>query len=258
MFFKFKNKKLKSSLLIAFAILLFCIAVPVLRKPSVDILEYPLKIIDFVGQEIKALIFFHQNFTENKILTQQVNLLKQKLVHSEEIVQENQRLRGLLSFKQEVSYRLVAAHVIARDPSCWNSVVIVDKGSNDGVKENAPVMGFAGLAGKVIESGSNTSKIMLLNDPGFKVSALIQRSRHEGLVTGTLENRLIMRYLLPDTDVKIGDSVITSGLSELFPKGMLIGTVLSIGEEYAGLNLYCVVKPAIDPLKLEEVMIIVK
>jgi rod shape-determining protein MreC len=256
--FKFKNRKLITFLVSISVALLLSFFIPVLRNPSVDILEIPLKITDFIGQELKAFIFFHHNFRENKRLNKEIGLLRQKLIQTENVYLENQRLKKILSFTQGTDYRLVAAKVIARDPSYWNSVVVIDKGIRDGIRENAAVIGYAGLAGKVVEVGSSTCKVMLLNDPNFRVSALVQRSRQEGLVSGALENRLIMRYLLPEADVKIGDIIITSGLTEIFPPNIVIGTVVGVRKEYSGLSLYCTIKPAMGPSGLEEVLVVIR
>ncbi len=255
---RFKNKKLTTFLLIASIALLFCLSIPVLRKPSVDILEFPLKIFNSIAQEFKALIFYHRNYIENKKLNKEIGSLKQEIIRLREIYLENERLKKLLSLKKNSVQNLVAARVIGRDPSYWTSVVILDKGKKDNIKLNLPIITPAGLAGKIIEVGNSTSKAMLLNDPNFAISAIVQRSRQEGLVSGTLENRLIMRYLPRESDIKSQDIIVTSGLTETFPKGIVIGVVSEIRKEFSGLSLYCLIKPAVDFAKLEEVLIIIK
>jgi len=99
---------------------------------------------------------------------------------------------------------------------------------------------------------------MLVTDSNFGVSAIVQRSRQEGLVCGGLGNTLIMKYLPRDSDIEVSDIVITSGLTENYPKGILIGTVTEVGEEFSGLSDYAVVRPAMNSSSLEEVLIIVK
>jgi rod shape-determining protein MreC len=87
---------------------------------------------------------------------------------------------------------------------------------------------------------------------------MLQRSRQEGLISGTLGNYLIMRYLPEDVDAKPGDIVITSGLNELYPKGVLIGTVAEINKEFSGLSRYAIVRPAVTLSGIEEVLVIVQ
>ncbi len=85
---------------------------------------------------------------------------------------------------------------------------------------------------------------------------MLQRSRQEGLISGTLGNYLIMRYLPEDVDAKPGDIIITSGLNVMYPKGLLIGTVSEINKEFSGLSRYAIVKPAVKLSGIEEVLII--
>jgi rod shape-determining protein MreC len=121
-----------------------------------------------------------------------------------------------------------------------------------------PVVNYLGLVGRVIEVSGSASKIMLINDPNLSVSAIAQRSRQEGLVTGTLGNSLVMKYLPADADIEISDTVVTSGFSSNYPKGILIGTVTSINTEFSGLSRYALIKPAAGLSGLEEVLIIVE
>ena len=98
---------------------------------------------------------------------------------------------------------------------------------------------------------------MLITDPNFGVSAVLQRSRQEGLVSGTLGNLLIMRYLSADTDIKVSDAVVTSGLSQIFPKGIIIGRVKEIGTAFSGLSRFAMIRPEVDSSTLEEVLVVV-
>ena len=97
---------------------------------------------------------------------------------------------------------------------------------------------------------------MLLNDPDFSVAALIERSREEGLISGTLKGNCRMRYLSPEADIRIGDKVITSNISASFPEGLLIGEVVRIEENPGSPTIECLVAPAVSLSQLEEVLII--
>lgn len=183
--------------------------------------------------------------------------MNKKLNDATEIYQENIRLKELLSFKTGAPYKVIAARVIGRDPSNWSSAIIIDKGSSSGIKKGFISVTFLGLVGRVIEVSSSTSQIILLSDPSLCVSAIIQRSRQEGLVCGSLGGSLIMKYLPKDSDIKVSDTVITSGLTDVYPKGLIIGKVTDIGEEFSGLNRYAVIEPSVDFSGLEEVLIII-
>jgi len=236
---------------------LFSSLVPALRTPLLNSLRYPLEFATFIRREIGALIFFHENFIQNERLKTENGFLKQRLNEITEVSQENTRLKNLLSFKQKSAYRLIAARVIGRSTDSWSSVIIIEKGSYHGIKRGMAVLGTSGLAGRVMETSDSSAKIMLINDPNLGVSAIVQRSRQEGLVSGTLSSFLIMRYLPKESDIQVGDTVITSGLTEAYPKGLMIGAVLELGEEFSGLSRYAVIKPAADLSNLEEVFVIV-
>jgi rod shape-determining protein MreC len=255
---RLKSKKLIPSLLTISMIIWIWLIIPKLKIIALDIFESPLKIFHYTAQEFKAIILFHHNFRENKRLSKEIDSLRERLNRSFELYIENKRLQRLLSFKTDSYHHLVAARVIARDPSYWSSVIIIDKGKTDGISDNQAVISPAGLIGKVIEVGRSTSKVMLLNDINFGISAIIQRTRQEGLLSGTLENKLIMRYLPVDSDVRIGDVIITSGLTKIFPKGIIIGKVTETGKEFSGLSIFCLIKPAINLSSLEEVLVIVE
>jgi rod shape-determining protein MreC len=251
-----KERRLVTYLLIF--VCLFSFFIPVLRKSLVSLLKYPLRITDFFFNEFKALVFFHYNFLENIRLNKEIGLLKQKLSDYQELFQENQRLKALLSLRQNSTFRLIPAQVIMRSPETWSSLIVIDRGKKDGLKENSAVISYAGLVGRIVELGSSTAKVILLTDPGLCVSAIIQTSRVQGLVCGTLENYLVMRYLDEDKDIKIKDNVITAGLTEIFPKGILIGEITEIKKDPLDGRSYAKIKPAVDFNKLEEVMVILK
>lgn len=255
--FKFKKKSL--FYLIAAVILLLFISnlIPALRPPLLNTLKYPLKLLTLLRREVAGIVFYHRNLVQNERLTKEIGLLRNKLNTLNEVYLENSRLKALLSFKKKTPYKVIAARVIGHSADNWSSVIIIDKGQFNGIKRGAAVISYLGLAGRVMETTRFTSKIMLVNDPNFGVSAIVQRSRQEGLVTGTLGNPLIMKYLSEDSDIKVSDLVITSGFSDTYPKGLLIGTVTAVGEEFSGLSRYAIIKPVVNPSILEEVLIIV-
>ncbi|MBN1913455.1 MAG: rod shape-determining protein MreC, partial [Candidatus Omnitrophica bacterium] len=205
-----------------------------------------------------AVIFYHRNFTQREMLKKEVGYLKAKLNTANEISLENQRLRDLLSLKQDSAYKVIASRVIGHSADNWSSVVIIDKGSLRGVKKGDVVITYLGLAGKVMEVSLSTSKVALLNDPSISVSAITQRARQEGLVYGTLRGTLMMKYLTKESDIRVSDLVVTSGLTQTYPKGLIIGNITEIGEELSGLSRYAVIKPAVDLSNIEEVLVIIQ
>ena len=147
--------------------------------------------------------------------------------------------------------------MIGRSIDSWSSGVIIDKGRYNGIRPGMVVISPQGLVGSIVESTQDTSKILLINDPNQGISSIVQRSRQEGLVSGTLGANLIMRYLPDDAQIAIGDVIVTSELSRIYPKGLLVGRVVNIGREFSGLNRYALVKPVVDLANIEEVLVII-
>jgi rod shape-determining protein MreC len=256
--FNVNKKSLTSFLFSAFIIILLSFFIPALRNPVLIILKLPLKAVSLVAREIHGVVFYHRNYVRNSLLQKELDALKSKLSGTTEVELENKRLKWLLSLKQESSSKMIAARVIARDPSNWSSAIMVDKGRSSGIKKGSVCVTEAGLAGRVFEVSAFVSKIILINDPSLGVSALDERSRQEGLVSGSLGGFLIMKYLPKDCDVKVNDPVISSGLTGYYPKGLMIGTVVDFGKEFVGLSSYAIIKPSVNLSSLEEVLIIMQ
>lgn len=255
--FKLKKKRLVRSCVGVFLLLIIASLIPHLRNRALNTLKYPLGLFTLIEREVKGIIFYHRNLAQNERFKREIDLLKKKVNDANEIYIENSRLKELLSFKQNSSYKVIAAQIIGRSADNWSSVIIINKGSSSGIKRNMAVITYLGLAGRVMESTSSTSQIMLINDPNFALSGIVQRSRQEGLVAGTLGGYLMMKYLPKDSDIKISDLIVTSGLTPGYPKGLLIGRVVDLGEDFSGLLRYAIVKPAVNLANIEEVLIIV-
>jgi rod shape-determining protein MreC len=256
--FKVKKKTLIIVAACAFSILILSFSIPTVRAPFLDTLLHPFNIITTIQREITGFIFYHRNYIQNEKFSNENDFLRNKINSFAELALENNRLRELLSLKQKTPFKVLPAHVIGRSADSWSSMVIVDKGSDSGIQRGMAVVNFLGLIGRVTETAAFTSKITLINDPNVAVSGMLQRSRQEGLISGTLGNYLIMRYLPEDVDAKPGDIVVTSGLNVMYPKGLLIGTIAEINKEFSGLSRYAIVKPAVKLSGIEEVLIIMQ
>ncbi|MFA5093411.1 MAG: rod shape-determining protein MreC [Candidatus Omnitrophota bacterium] len=254
--FKLPRKNLTVLIIAACAIILIFNSFSCLKNSTQKAFKPQLSLLGLIKQELSGIIFYHRNMIMANELNNQVGLLRWRLFEFREIVQENNRLKSLLNFKQKSPLRLIAARVIGRSIDNWSANLILDKGLSSWIKTGMVVVGPQGLIGKIVESNDSTSKVLLINDPSQGVSSIVQRSRQEGLVSGTLSGNLIMRYLPDDADVVIGDTVITSELSQVYPKGLLIGKIINVGKDFSGLCRYAIVKPAVDPAGIEEVLII--
>lgn len=212
-----------------------------------------------VTDSIWDIVTVHE---QNKMLRNEVAQLRVQNLQASEYAAENARLRALLDYKQAASqFDLVAARVIGRESATWSSMIIINRGTMDGIKNDMPVVTEKGLVGHVVEAGLNSSKVQLILDPRSSVGTLIQRpdSRVAGIVEGDMDNPTMPRMVnIPkNADVDEGDMIVTSGFGGIYPKGLAVGIVSSLKNDAGGLLKIAVLEPAVDFQRLEDVMVIV-
>jgi rod shape-determining protein MreC len=188
---------------------------------------------------------------KNKIAGMQTDLLLYK-----EGYQEAQRLQKLLSLQDEYPYKFIAARVIGREQAALSKIIWIDKGSASGLKPGMPVLAPPGLVGRLTDVSWHSSKILLLIDENSNADVLVQRTRVQGIVRGAGSRGCVVRYISKMEDVKEGDLIVTSGLSNIFPKGLLVGRVSHVGHMDVGLFLQIRLVPFVDFTTLEEVMVL--
>jgi rod shape-determining protein MreC len=168
----------------------------------------------------------------------------------------NKRLRELMEFRSEAAPRSMTASVIANSASAYFHTLIIDKGKSDGVEKGMAVISSAGVVGQVVSTSGKNAKVLLITDPHSGVDAMTQRSRARGIVSGSLENGTVMKYVKRSDDLKEGDRLVTSGLDGVFAKGLLVGTVSKVNRKNTGLFQYIEVTLALDPARVEEVLVV--
>lgn len=176
--------------------------------------------------------------------------------------QENKRLHDLIDLKEQRWPRAVAAHVVGRDPQRWFEEIALDKGKEEGIGIDDPVVavvsGHEGLIGRVTDVSPHVSKVMLIQDSLSSVAATVEGIREEdGVVEGSNSHDLVLKFLDRSSPVKIGDPVITSGLGKVFPPGVPIGFVQEIGLDQRQLFLQAQLRPAVQANQLHWVLILV-
>jgi rod shape-determining protein MreC len=198
---------------------------------------------------------------ENIELKEKIAGLKDDLRYFDRVKNENKRLRTLLNMTdRESGFEYASAEVIGRESSSYNNIFIIDSGTRDGVVKNAPVITSDGLVGKVSEAGTTWAQVSSVLELDTTVGAIVSRSREIGIVEGNFDlsgdGLCRMNYLTKDADIKAGDTVETSGLGGMFPKGILIGTVKEVYLEENGISSYAIIEPSVDIEGLKEVFII--
>jgi len=185
----------------------------------------------------------------------QVDELRHRLA---ELGAENQRLRDLLEFARTLPAEYIPASVTGRNPDNWFQTVTINRGRVHGVSPNDVVVVSQGLVGRVSTVSDRSAMVMLILDPESGVAAMVQRTRDTGVALGMAGDRryLHLRMFFREAAVEPGDVITTSGLSYLFPKGLLMGVVDSVGLDHGGLVRIARVRPAVDFGRLEEVLVI--
>ena len=154
--------------------------------------------------------------------------LTRLLTQAEEYRLEAERLQGLLDIKDAYDIVGVTGRVIGRSTDAWNQTITVDVGSADGVENGMTVMGPNGVVGQVVSSSDGSATVRLLSDPQSGAAAMVQSSRAEGVVRGSLTGSLYLTDVEAGAPLAVGDVVLTSGLGGSYTKGLLIGTIVRI------------------------------
>jgi rod shape-determining protein MreC len=195
-------------------------------------------------------------YEQNLALKKDIERIKGQLTQLREQVIISEQLNQLLAFQQAGPIQTVAARVIGRNATNWYRTLILDKGGREGIKPNMGVITHAGVVGRVVKAHPSTAIVLLLTDPNVAVPAMIQGSREEGIVQGTTQGYIRMKYLPPLSPVQIGEDVVTSGLTGAFPRGLQIGQIGRLQKADTDLFRSAEIQSAVEFQKLEGVMII--
>lgn len=269
----FKNK---ASFWLIVTVLILSIAVGVLNaaKSDVSIVENALGIVitpiqkgfRSVGHGISE---FFEYFSSKDKLHAEIELLKkenaelrQKVAKSESAYIENEQFRKLLNLSSgNTPFELEAAEVISRSPSNWYNILTIDKGSADGIALNQPIVSSGNvLVGRIIEVGTTWSKISLITDADHAAGAQVLRSGEYGICEGdgslSPKGSCRLSFVSKNANIIVGDTVVTSGLGGIYPKGLILGKVQKIRPDIQGISQYAVIKPDADLKNLRAVFVI--
>ena len=193
---------------------------------------------------------------ENERLRQRIQNLeieRQKLLEAQA---SNNRLKQLLDLRSQLSGTPITASIIANSATSWFKSCVLDKGISDGVRKGMAVVTPLGVVGQVVAVTARTAKILLLTDANSGIDVLVQRTRSRGIVSGSLENGVLLKYVKRSEDIQEGDRLITSGTDGVFPKGMMVGTVIKVSKQHIGLFQSIEVLPAVQSARVEEVLVV--
>ena len=194
---------------------------------------------------------------ENFTLKQEVTTLKAQMLDYEERILEVNRLRQLTGFAQTLADKYVAAEVLTGQRALPFKTIRISRGTMDGIKVGMPVLATEGAVGRVIRSGFKFSDVQLLVDYDSNIDVLVQRNRIRG-VLGGYANENCRLHLQRSAEVRIGDTLVTSGIVGSFPKGVPVGKVIRISFETDNVSQIITVEPWVDSRRLEEVIVLLR
>lgn len=196
---------------------------------------------------------------ENEDLKTKNSELETELRELEIIKAENATLQNYMNLTQKYSaYSTIPAYVINRDVSNYSSTLVLSVGAKDGVREGMTVIADKGLVGHIISVTENTAKVQVIIDSASTVSSTISTTNESIICKGTLENNQILRasYIPTSAELIQGDTVYTSGIGGIYPKGIIVGTIKEIITTSNITDRYATVEPAVDFSKVDTVLII--
>ncbi len=194
---------------------------------------------------------------QNKDLQQQLARMRIEQAAIAEDALEGRRLQAMLAFKERYVGSTVAAQVIGTSGSDQSHVLTIDKGSRDGLKPDMAVITQDGIVGKLRDVFPTTSQVLEINDQSSGAGVILESTRIRAILRGTLVGRVQIDNLTADSRIKPGEKVITSGGDQVYPRGLPVGVIESIAPDpehqpYTAI----VVHPAVDPDRVEEVLVI--
>lgn len=219
---------------------------------------YTDKTLGFFGGVWTGYISLVNVHKENDILNKENGQLRLDNSLLQEKVAEYERLKKLLRFREFSKLDSIACNVIGRNITGYLKYVIIDRGSDDGVKRKDPVISYSGLVGMVTEVNKGTSKVEVVLNPGSNVSVINSRTRTVGIVRGDGRGSMAVDFYDRLDDVKPEDILITSGLGGVYPKGIIVGQVDEVEDVEVGLFRNLKLTSNVDFYKLENVLVVGK
>ena len=193
---------------------------------------------------------------ENERLIAELARVKAEQARMAELEAENRHLTELLELRDVLGADAIAANVIGSDATGISHTLILGQGSASGLRPGMAVLSNEGVVGRIIETSPHASRVLLIDDHNSALDGFDQRSRARGIIAGLVDDGVIMKYVDRSQDIKAHDTIVTSGLDGIFPRGLLVGTVSGVHREGPGLFLVVQLSPAVSFRELEQVLVV--
>lgn len=195
---------------------------------------------------------------ENESLRVEIDHLAEANLQLREALVAGGRLQRVAEMRERYEIPMLPAELVGVDVSPWFRSVLVDRGRDRGVRSGMPVISAQGLVGLITATSRSSSKVMLVLDRQTALDGVIQRSRSRGIVRGRGSDEVEFEFVARESDVEVGDLVITSGLGGVYPKGLLIGTIREVSDPGSQLLRTATIGPAVDFGRLEQVFVMLR
>jgi rod shape-determining protein MreC len=228
----------------------------------------PQKVITYFGRSMSDLwnhyIALTQAAKENDRISKELKSANMQLLQMDDVAKENLRLRETLNMAQSFKLDGIGASVIAANPMGEYKTATIDRGFKNGIRKNMAVIGAGGLVGRVGQVSNGQATILLISDPNSSVDVFVQRTGARALLVGTTVGADVrpfwslsrLEYLRHTSDVVEGDVVTTSGLDQLFPRGIPVGTIQKVEGSPSGIFKNADVVPFVDLSQMKEVVVL--
>ena len=262
-------------LVLIVVLLLALVAVSYGEKKGVNIVSNIVSVpaaplqraVTFMAEKINGFFGYFEDVKatkeENEQLKQKISELEKENRDIDRLTRENEELKDALNFKNQYEeYDFMGASIIAKDAGNWFDIFTVNLGSRDGIMTDSPVITAYGLVGKVSRTDLLSSRVVSIIDIDSTVSARLSKSRDLIVVRGDMELRSKGQcradYIPPDADVLPGDTIETSGIGGIYPKGIPVGKVVKVIKSEGQYDSSAIIEPFVDFQRLEEVIVLKK
>jgi rod shape-determining protein MreC len=258
-----KNVQIIIFLLIATGVVLLALAGFI--QPIIGTATNPvIQLQSYVSTRVQAVVDFFtvprdlaSLRTRNAELESEISLLQSQVIQLKQQLEEADVLYALLNFARDnPENQYVASAVIGRDPSPFMHYVIIDHGSDSGLRHGMPVVTDQGLVGKVDAVTAKAARIQLITDPGSIINVKLESLGVDAQLSGSLTGEINLQMVPPELELKPGEIILSSGLGGSYPPNLLVGQVISVVKRETDLFQTAVVQPVVDFANLNAVLVI--
>ena len=215
------------------------------------------RVVTSITSTVGSYVDLRDARKENTELKQRIEELTREAHEAEEKAVELDAMRAEFGLPAQMPYKSVAANVVSRDVSQWFKRLTIDRGTADGMSRNLPVVTATGILGRIISTGPNFSQVQVITDVNAGVGVMLQTSRTPGELKGMGNSpRCELRNIPAAEDVPIGESVITTGLDRIYPKGLLVGTIEHVEDNPSAPWHSIIVRPSAPVDRAEHVLVL--